>query len=64
MMNGAIKILMGLILMIVGVWVYLTWNMALTQLKNLFWLFVGNLPALIIFIGLIAFLLGISDMKG
>ncbi len=63
-MNGAIKILMGLILMIVGVWVYLTWNMALTQLKNLFWLFVGNLPALIIFIGLIAFLLGISDMKG
>ncbi|HLC55673.1 MAG TPA: hypothetical protein VJJ23_00370 [Candidatus Nanoarchaeia archaeon] len=63
MMNGAVKLLIGLLLMMVGVWIYLTWNRALIELKNLLWLFVGNLPALVIFIGLIVFLLGISDMK-
>lgn len=62
-MNGAVKLLIGLLLMMVGVWIYLTWNRALIELKNLLWLFVGNLPALVIFIGLIVFLLGISDMK-
>ncbi len=62
-MNGAVKLLIGLLLMVVGVWIYLTWNRALIELKDLFWLFVGNLPALVIFIGLIVFLLGISDMK-
>lgn len=60
---GFAKVLIGLILMIGGVLIYWYSSTALSQLKALFWLVVGNIPALIILIGLVMLLIGFSDIK-
>lgn len=66
-MNGALKVVIGLILIVIGVYAYLSgWfgGFFARELKNIFFLTIGNIPGLVAFIGLIFFLLGISDMKG
>ncbi len=66
-MHGSMKLIIGLLLMIAGIYAYLSgWfdGFFATQLKMLFWLVIGNIPGLIALIGLIMFLLGVSDIKG
>jgi len=60
---GFTKVVIGLVLIIGGVLTYWYSSLALLQLKTLFWLVVGNIPALVILIGLILLLMGFSDMK-
>ncbi len=65
-MNGAIKIVTGLILILVGLWVYLSkWLNGFfgEQFVTILKLILGNIPGLIILIGLIVLLLGFSDLK-
>ena len=65
-MNGAIKVVTGLILILVGLWVYLSnWVNGFfgKQLLLILKLILGNIPGLIILIGLIVLLLGFSDLK-
>jgi len=66
-MNGALKVVIGLILIVIGVYAYLSgWfgGFFAHQLKSIFFLAIGNIPGLVVLIGLVMFLLGISDMKG
>ena len=60
---GFAKVLIGLILIIGGVLTYWYSSMAFSQLKALFWLFLGNIPALVILIGLVMLLMGFSELK-
>ena len=60
---GFAKVVIGLILIIGGVLTYWYSSLAFLQLKALFWLVVGNIPALVILIGLILLLIGFSDVK-
>lgn len=62
-MHGAVKVIVGLLLIIVGVYSYVRWEFFFGQLKNLFWLFVGNWGLWIALIGLIFLFLGTSDLK-
>lgn len=61
-MKGAMKIISGFLLIIAGLWSYLAWPVALKSLKNLFWLVVGNIGLLVIFIGLIFLIIGFTDL--
>ena len=66
-MSGAIKVVLGLILILVGLWVYLSkWFHGFfgNQFMAMLYLILGNLPGLVILIGLIVLLLGLSDIKG
>lgn len=60
---GFTKVVIGLVLIIGGVLAYWYSSLAFSQLKALFWLVVGNIPALVILIGLVLLLMGFSDMK-
>ena len=63
-MNGAVKIVIGLLLIIVGVYSYVAYGPFREQLINLIKLALWNWGLLIIFIGLIFLLLGFSELKG
>lgn len=65
-MSGIIKVVGGLLLILAGLWVYLSkylngffGKQFLLMLK----LLIGNIPGLVILIGLITLLLGFSDLK-
>ena len=60
---GFAKVVIGLILIIGGVLTYWYSSTAFSQLKALFWLVVGNIPAFLILIGLVVLLMGFSDVK-
>jgi len=70
-MKGAMKLIGGLLLIIVGIYIYATnWQIWGTyaffrhELIELLKLFIGNIPLIVIIVGLILILLGSSDMKG
>ena len=62
--GGAVKIIIGLILIIAGIYSYITWQPLREQLIALVKLVVWNIPGLVILIGIIVLLLGLSDAKG
>ncbi len=62
-MKGVLQLIIGLLLIMAGVWVYLAWNFAGKQFLNALYLVVGNLPGLVILIGLVVLLVGISNLK-
>jgi len=63
-MNGAVKIVIGLLLIIVGVYSYVAYGPFREQLINLIKLALWNWGLLVMFIGLIFLLLGFSELKG
>ncbi|MBI2670901.1 hypothetical protein HYX18_02915 [Candidatus Woesearchaeota archaeon] len=65
-MNGAMKVIIGLLLILVGLYAYFSnWlngffgKQFMVMLKLIF----GNIPGLVILIGLVVLLLGFSDLK-
>ena len=65
-MNKAIKIVLGLLLMVVGLYSYFlkfSWIWPWQQFVMLVKLVIGNLGLLVILIGLILLLLGFSELK-
>ena len=65
-MNGALKVIMGLILILVGLYAYFSnWFNGFFghQFMLMLKLIIGNIPGLVILIGLIMLLLGFSDLK-
>lgn len=65
-MSGAIKVVAGLLLILVGLWVYLSnWLSGFfgKQFLIMLKLILGNVPGLVILIGLVVLLLGLSDLK-
>ena len=62
-MRYLIKIISGLMFMIAGSYTYVRWDFFRTELINVIKLFVGNIGALIILIGLVMFLMGLSERK-
>ena len=65
-MNAAIKLIVGLLLILVGLYAYLSkWINGFfgDQFVLMLKLIIGNIPGLIILIGLILLLLGFSDLK-
>jgi len=65
-MNGAIKVVFGLLVIIAGLYIYLSgWfnGFFAHQFMNALKLVIGNIPGLIILIGLVMLLLGISDAR-
>ncbi len=63
-MNGAVKIVIGLLLIVVGVYSYVAYGPFREQLINLIKLALWNWGLLVVFIGLIFLLLGFSELKG
>ena len=63
-MNGTVKIIIGLLLIIVGVYSYVAYGPFREQLINLIKLALWNWGLLVMFIGLIFLLLGFSELKG
>ena len=63
-MNGAVKIVIGLLLIVVGVYSYVAYGPFREQLINLIKLALWNWGLLVMFIGLIFLLLGFSELKG
>jgi len=65
-MNKAIKIVLGLLLIVAGLYSYFlkfSWIWPWQQFVTLVKLAIGNLGLLVIFIGLILLLLGFSELK-
>ena len=65
-MNGAMKVIIGLLLMLAGLYVYFSnWFNGFfgKQFLAMFYLLIGNIPGLVILIGLVILLLGFSDLK-
>ena len=62
-MNGAIKIISGLLLVIVGVYSYVAYGPFREQLINLIKLALWNWGLVVILIGLVFLMLGFSEMK-
>ena len=65
-MDKAIKIVLGLLLMIAGVYSYFlkfSWIWPWQQFVMLVKLAIGNLGLLVILIGLAIFILGVSELK-
>jgi len=62
-MNGAVKIISGLLLIIIGVYSYVAYGPFREQLVALVKLALWNWGLLVMFIGLIFLLLGFSELK-
>jgi len=62
-MNGAIKIISGLLLVIVGIYSYVAYGPFREQLINLIKLALWNWGLVVILIGLVFLMLGFSEMK-
>ena len=65
-MNGVLKVIVGLLFILAGLYTYFSsWFNGFfgKQFMAAFNLIVGNIPGLIILIGLIILLLGFSDLK-
>lgn len=65
-MNGALKVIIGLLLILAGLYTYFSnWFNGFfgKQFMAAVNLIIGNLPGLVILIGLIILLLGFSDLK-
>ena len=62
-MHGSIKLIMGLLLIIVGVYSYVAYGPFREQLFALVKLALWNWGLLVIFIGLIFLMLGFSELK-
>ena len=62
-MHGAVKVILGLLLIIVGIYSYVRWEFFWVQLKDLFWLVVGNWGLWVALVGLIFLFLGASDLR-
>lgn len=65
-MNGIMKVIIGLILILAGLYTYLSsWFNGFfgREFMAMLYLIIGNIPGLVILIGLVVLLLGFSDMK-
>ncbi len=62
-MRYLVKIIGGLMFMIAGIYTYVRWDFFGTQLINVIKLFVGNVGAVAILIGLVMFLMGLNERK-
>ena len=65
-MNGIFKTILGIFVVIVGLYLYVSgWfnGFFAQQLKQLFFLIIGNIPGLIILIGLVILILGFTELK-
>ncbi len=65
-MNGIMKVIIGLLLILAGLYTYLSnWFNGFfgRQFMTMLYLIIGNIPGLVILIGLVVLLLGFSDMK-
>jgi len=63
-MKGLFKVLLGIFIIIIGIYIYISgWfnGFFATQLKNLIFLLIGNIPGLIILIGLVVAILGFGE---
>jgi len=63
-MHGALKLILGLIFIVLGIYSYVAWNTFLEQLIMLIKLIVWNWGLWLALIGLVMLLLGASDLKG
>ncbi|HLC73678.1 MAG TPA: hypothetical protein VJH20_03510 [Candidatus Nanoarchaeia archaeon] len=64
-MNALFKTILGLFVIIVGIYIYISgWlnGFFAQQFKNLLFLILGNIPSLIILIGVVILILGFSDL--
>lgn len=65
-MKGLFKTLLGIFIIVIGIYIYVSgWfnGFFASQLKNLIFLLIGNIPALLILIGLVIIIIGLSDLK-
>jgi len=64
-MNALFKIILGIFVVLVGIYIYVSgWlnGFFAQQFKNLLFLILGNIPGLIILIGIVILILGFSDL--
>jgi hypothetical protein len=65
-MNGVLKVIVGLLLILAGLYTYFSsWFNGFfgRQFMAALYLVIGNIPGLVILIGLVVLLLGFSDLK-
>lgn len=65
-MKGLFKTLLGVFVIIIGIYIYISgWfnGFFAQQFKDLLFLLIGNIPGLLILIGLVILLIGLSDLK-
>ena len=62
-MKGVLQLIIGLLLIIAGVWIYLALPWFGRAFVNALYLVVGNIPGIVVLIGLIVLLVGISNLK-
>ena len=65
-MKGLFKTLLGIFIIVIGIYIYVSgWfnGFFASQLKSLVFLLIGNIPALLILIGLVIIIIGLSDLK-
>ncbi|MBS3149085.1 hypothetical protein J4455_00115 [Candidatus Woesearchaeota archaeon] len=65
-MKGLFKALLGIFIIVIGVYIYISeWfnGFFARQFKNLIFLLIGNIPGLLILIGLVIIMIGLSDLK-
>ena len=65
-MKGLFKIILGLFVILIGVYIYLSgWlnGFFAQQFKTLLFLILGNIPGLVILIGLVILLLGFGELN-
>ena len=64
-MNALFKIILGIFVVLVGIYIYVSgWlnGFFAQQFKSLLFLILGNIPGLIILIGIVILILGFSDL--